>query len=85
MAGGTKTSMLTKLSSAKEPPCEITHGLKTYLSNQPKEKLSSAKAPHLDSAKALSSQKVVSPYPDGSFRIGATYDEGDLSDAPTEG
>ena len=30
-------------------------------------------------------KKWFLPYPDGSFRIGATYDESDLSDAPTEG
>ena len=30
-------------------------------------------------------KKWLLPYPDGSFRIGATYEESDLSDAPTEG
>ena len=30
-------------------------------------------------------KKWFLPYPDGTFRIGATYDESDLSDAPTEG
>jgi glycine/D-amino acid oxidase-like deaminating enzyme len=30
-------------------------------------------------------KKWFLPYPDGTFRIGATYDENDLSDAPTEG
>ena len=30
-------------------------------------------------------KKWFLPYPDGSFRIGASYDESDLSDAPTEG
>ena len=29
-------------------------------------------------------KKWFLPYPDGTFRIGATYDESDLSDAPTE-
>jgi glycine/D-amino acid oxidase-like deaminating enzyme len=29
-------------------------------------------------------KKWFLPYPDGSFRIGATYDESDLSDDPTE-
>ena len=29
-------------------------------------------------------KKWFLPYPDGSFRIGASYDESDLSDAPTE-
>ena len=29
-------------------------------------------------------KKWFLPYPDGNLRIGATYDEGDLSDAPTE-
>ena len=29
-------------------------------------------------------KKWFLPYPDGSFRIGATYDESDLSDAPTK-
>ena len=30
-------------------------------------------------------KKWFLPYPDGTFRIGASYDESDLSDAPTEG
>ncbi|MEC8190465.1 MAG: FAD-dependent oxidoreductase, partial [Verrucomicrobiota bacterium] len=29
-------------------------------------------------------KKWLLPYPDGSFRIGATYEESDLSDAPTD-
>ena len=30
-------------------------------------------------------KKWFLPYPDGTFRVGATYDESDLSNAPTEG
>jgi glycine oxidase len=36
------------------------------------------------SQKLYHHKKWFLPYPDGSFRIGATYDESDLSDAPTE-
>ena len=82
--GNINDSTTSESYSVKAAGCSIIHGFAIYRSKQPKVKLFLLQAPKLNLSPALyHHRKWLLAYPNGTLRLGSSYDEIDLSPLPT--